>query len=148
MARQIILSPFMLNPEKPFPSMTAPVYLKGKMPANPKIPPCTKEFAIPMMTMIIIMMIHAVSCSINLVMKGIDRVKKKIPISPLTSLTFREISFAKKIPAKLNMKFGAFSVSPNTKSGLYFGKYCKKKSKAVSTAFHGSNEPIPKSTKM
>lgn len=118
MAKQIILKAFIERPEKPFPSITAPMYLNGKIPANPKIPPCTNELAIPYTTMIMIMIVHAVSSERYLTMNGIQRVSPNTKSRPVTSLIFNDNTLARKIPIKLNIKFGALIVSPNTKSGL------------------------------
>ena len=46
-ANQIILNAFIVNPENPFPSITAPVYLKGNTPAKPKTAPPANELEIP-----------------------------------------------------------------------------------------------------
>ena len=69
------------------------------------------------------MIIHAVSSWTYLVTKGIEIVKQNIPKNPEIILVFNEIYLAKNMPRKLKTKFGQLIVSPNTKSGLYPGKY-------------------------
>ena len=45
-ANQIILNAFIVSPENPFPSITAPVYIKGNTPAKPKTAPLAKKLDI------------------------------------------------------------------------------------------------------
>ena len=78
--------------------------------------------------------------------KGIEIVKQNIPKNPEIILVFNEIYLEKNMPRKLKTKFGQLIVSPNTKSGLYTGKYWMKKPSAVNTAFHGSRFSIPNRT--
>ena len=117
-AKQIILNPFIASPENPFPSMTAPVYLNGKIPANPKIPPWTNELAIPYTTIIIKIITQAVSSDKYLTINGIVSVNPNTKSNPVINLSFRDKYLAKNIPKKLNKKLGALIVRPNTKSGL------------------------------
>lgn len=116
--RQIPLKKFILSPLSPFPSMTAPVYLNGKIPANPNTPPCTRELNTPMITIATIISGNEVLSSNNWAIKGRARVVMKTPMNPLTSLFVRERTLAKNTPRTINVKLGPLRASPNSNPGL------------------------------
>ena len=120
-SKQIILITFVETPENPIPSMTAPMYLKGNIATNPKIPPWQKADPTPSrMIRIETKMSESVKGSIRAT-KGMISVMQRIKENDPTILIVRLMRFANYTDTMVRTKLGPLRSTPNKNAGSYPG---------------------------